>query len=361
MAQTFFKMLTEVERFVNDKSSKDVKEETKGIVNALLSFIESGIYIDSKVEKFIASNFRLGATKITEKWNATHLSKQKKVNTFCGQISLLSSYISSIFGYSPDEIYNAVTTNNLEVLNHIYSIISAYEVSEVDISDRFKVLKCYLPEVTDVKEYSFSECQKEFEILKTFDDEVISKQLEEVDFDKLIYLINLCKKPLISDEYIELTDKKKKIKVARVNEDKLEFCKVLKATKPIKLKPKKEISVDMQQCKQDELIGTSQEVTKEYTETKYQYIQEPSEIPYNLDVNKDIADVITSYIEKYRKYAEVNKGMDKYLLSANEDTHIKAEVFLKSLTVEGTLLRLQKINPYSLDEVIKNEYLKKVE
>lgn len=353
MARTFFKMLVDVETLVAKKSS-DITQETKAVVSSVVSFVENGAYTDSDVEKFIVANFRLGATEMTKKWNETHLGKTKRVNTFCGQMSLLSSYISSIFQTSPDEFFDAIVNNDFEILNRIYSIVSLYNISNVDVSERFRALKSFLPDCSETKSFKLSECQKEFEILKTFDDAVISKMLEGVDFDKLIFLLNLCKKPLISNEYIELVDKKKKVKVARVDEDKLDFCRVLKSTKPIKLKPEKELivsepvqeSVPIEELKTDSVA----------VEPKIVEVQE--QIPYKLDINKGMADVISEYLEGYRKYALSHKGADKYLISADEGTAKKAELFLKCLTIEGTKARLSQLNPYSLDEAVKQGYLK---
>lgn len=341
MARTFFRVLTDVEKLSEDKSS-GLSKETVSVINSVVAFVEKGAYTNSEVDKFIVSNFRLGATKITKKWNETHLTRQKKTNTFCGQMSLLSSYISSMFRVTPDEFSDAVSNNDMTTLNEIYSIVSLYDISNVDVSNRFKVLNSFLPEQSTSGTYSLSECEKELEVLRTFDIEVITKLLEGVDYDKLLFLINLCKKPLISDEYIELVDKKKKVKVARVDDEKLEFCKVLKATRPIKIKPEKELTV----------------TTTEFVEPLEEPASPTTSIPYKLDINQAMSDIISVYLKSYDNYAKTHVGSDKYLLSANEETNKRAEVFLKCLTVDGVKVRLGQLNPYSLNEAIKRSYMK---
>lgn len=353
MARTFFKMLVDAECLSSEKSSV-ITQETKTVIDSVVSFVESGVYTDSDVEKFIVANFRLGATEMTKKWNETHFCKQKKVNTFCGQMSLLSSYISSIFQASPDEVFDAFVNNDFKVLNRIYSIVSVYNISNVDVSERFRALKSFLPDCSEAKSFKLSECQKEFEILKTFDDAVILKILEGADFDKLIFLLNLCKKPLISNEYIELVDKKKKVKVARVDEEKLNFCRVLKTTKPIKMKPEKELIVN-------ESSGnyvSNKESLSQSVCSDYKSVNVVEQVPYKLDINKAMSDVITDYLNWYRKYALAHKGHDEYVFSADEEANDKVERFLKCLTTEGTKLRLKQVNPYLLDEAIKRDYLK---
>lgn len=122
---TFFKMLKTIEEL----SSEEVLSKDKDLIlRKLIAFVESGVCTDSQIEKFIMKNFRLSSVKITEEWNKIHFDREKNTNTFRGQVSLCSRYLSSLFGVSPDGLFEAFLGEGVDILRRISDILDAYSI-----------------------------------------------------------------------------------------------------------------------------------------------------------------------------------------------------------------------------------------
>lgn len=348
MELTFFKALSNIENSVDKKEIIFKDPNVQRTFKKLISFTESGIYTKSETEKFIGANFRLSIFDMTDLWNNTNFSNKKASNTFRGQVSLLGSYICSIFQLSPDEFNDAFVNEDYKTLKRVEEIVDSFSFGETDISERFKAIASYMPSLDSVKSFDLSECEKEFELLRTFDDAVISKFFEGIDFDKLAYLLSLCSKPLTSFEYIELPEKKRKVKICHVDDSKLAFCQRLQVIKPKKIKPEENIKIEI-----DSVVEDEKPVVKQET------IVKKEEIPYDLCITSDLANIITEVINTFEREdkAYVQKGQVHPDVLKGDDGG-KASRFLNLYTVEGFRRSLETINKYCFAEEIKNRYKK---
>lgn len=243
MADTFLKTLKFLEQ-----NSLTSKGETKKLLKRLVEFVEQGTFTDSQAEKFSLVNFRCSTIELTKKWNTIFFDKKKSSHTFRSQLSSLNTYLVSLFGVTGTQLNDAFITEDKVVLQHIKDILDAFEVGDFNIAERFPFitlgdLQC--EETSSV--YSVEECEKEIQLLKSLDIKVIDDMVRQVDLDKLLFVIQSIREPLVTNVYEKRQGKYCKVKTASVNQRKLEFNKKFHLVKPKKLKPVSDIEVETSQ------------------------------------------------------------------------------------------------------------------
>ena len=347
MYKTFFKFLSSVENEISVGVNVSYSKKTCSTLKALVSFVESGVFTKSPVEKFIAKNFRYSTTELVALWNGVVGNKPKTQNTFRGQVSLLNSYILSIFSCSLEDFESAFKTNDEEFCDRVVSIIYAFSFEDSIVSTSFSFLDSYVNVFKNDKVFSLEDCKNELGALKTLNERSIKELLSSVNMEKLFYILSICKQPLIKNESVELIDKKKGVKVARLNEEKVALCRYFEGVVPLSLHTQDFIPIETEQTS---IIKTEEKPVDEYVS------------PYMIGLDKELADLLSIAISNYEEYEakliETGKP-NKFVTSATTDDYEKAQSFFDSLTPDGFKETLSSLNPYCLVDIIKKKYSRK--
>lgn len=331
---TFFKMLKTIEEL----SSEEVLSKDKDLIlRKLIAFVESGVCTDSQIEKFIMKNFRLSSVKITEEWNKIHFDREKNTNTFRGQVSLCSRYLSSLFGVSPDGLFEAFLGEGVDTLQRISDILDAYSIGNDNFAKRFPIIVQggFLPaDAKTESTYRLEECLKEIQLLKSLDNSNIEALISEVDRDKLIYVLQSVREPLVVDFYEKHEGRAKNVKKASVNLDKLKFCRAFAKTKAKVLEPVESRKVPV--SKQEPGVLKMPEDSK----------------PYKLGLSDELMKVLTDYVAGYDALP-VEKKNEAFSESTDSSVNLSRN-FLKILTADGFRQYLQRLNPFDLASELEN-------
>lgn len=343
MARTLFKFLCLVEDALVEDNC--FSEKTCVTIKSFISFIESGVFTKSDVDKFIVKNFRYSVSDLVTIWNNDSNHKPKTQNTFRGQISILSNYILSIFSCSLDEFESGFYNNDEEFCDRVNAIIYAFLFDDSVVAGSFSVLEGYITDKKTEKVFDLVECKNELSILKTLNEKNIKSLISSVDIEKLSYILSLCHQPLIKNEFIELIDKKKSVKVARLNEYKVSLCKYFQLVDQANIEEMDAIPVESR----DKIVDASKDSS--IINTKYL-----------LDIDEELSKILDTYISKYEAYEvsciSQNKP-NKFLINADMDDYDKAKAFIETLTTTGFRNMLASLNPYHLVSIIKESYIKR--
>ena len=334
MSRSFFGVLKNLEQ-----SSADgvLPNQADSLLGRLISFVEGGSFTKSETDRFILENFRLSSAELTGKWNDQHFDRQKEDSTFRGQMSVLSHYLCSLFSVTPDELMEAFLSNREGVLKRIANLLDAFDLGDFNLADRFPVLTQggFLPAYTTDSSYDMKDCMKEIQLLKSLDRSVIQKMLEDIDMDKLVYVMQTIREPLVTDMQVEIAGKKKKVKTARVNFGKLEFCR---AYGMVKARPPRSVS-NMEASLQDSGVLPSK----------------PEEVPYNLEISRILSDILTKRSKERITEEEAIRwsGMTE---EQRDEEKKKLARFLLAFTEEGFRRLLKRYHPLAVQEVLAGDY-----
>lgn len=323
MAGTIFRVLKTLE-------GTALAPDVSCILCGLVSFIESGVCSGSKVDKFIMRNFRLSATKLTELWNKRY-SQDKSASTFRGQVSLLSGYISSILGCTAQELNDAFAVGDMEMLRSISDIIEVFPYGCKDLSGAF-IGQELLPVPSLDSHYPIHDCWKELCLLQSLDRHVIQLKIAGADTGRLSYVLGVLSQPLVTDVYQKIEGKKKKLKTARVNRDKVQFLKALSTQVPHLPPPASEMP-------ENRMKHPSIPIPADTLDTV-------PPAPYSLGLSVQLAGVLQSVVGKYEALPKDKK--QALLACSNEQSRKKAEKFLSLFTVDVFRRYINSLNAYDL-------------
>lgn len=243
-------LLSEKSRLNEKKDQAEIKiidSKIKAIGN-INQFVKSGIFTDSKVDKFICQNCDLSGKEMTEKWNvlakARKDMKQKSPNTFRGQVNVLSNKIYFMLGYTASELDKLLSGTTEEDIEELISLgdncKSLMKVHDVDISVDFDFsIESFLDEYDSKQDYRVSECKSEIEFLKMISKSNLERLALEQDKDKLAYILCRMRAPLFlseeigsstyklkaPDTYLGYEEKERKVYSKKINDMKLEMNK----------------------------------------------------------------------------------------------------------------------------------------
>ena len=215
---TFFKTIDELLKTDN------ISKESIAVLNNLDSFIRSGVVASSPVDKFVLKNYNLGAVDICVLWNSSNPDNKKSVDSIRGRLSTLSRHVNLIFRLGVEDFKNAFMGNDVEVLRGISGILKAFETENMSTQERFIFVES---DTESEMEYSLDECKEEVLLLQALDKIRLLKLIKNVDEDKLNYLIGLLNTPLLSNEYVKVGDKGRKVRVPVLNTEKMALLEAL--------------------------------------------------------------------------------------------------------------------------------------
>lgn len=334
MPRSFLSVLKNLER-----SSADgvLPKKADALLRRLIGFVEGGSFTKSETDKFILENFRLSSAEMTKKWNDLHFDRQKEDSTFRGQVSLLGHYLSSLFSVTPDELSEAFLISEAGVLKRMAGLLDAFALGDFDLTERFPAIARggFLPAYTTDSAYDMKDCSREIQLLKSLDRSVVEEMLSEIDMDKLVYVMQTIREPLVKDMQAEIAGKKKKVRTASVNCGKLEFCRAYGMAKAVQPKP----SANREVSAQD--LGVSACRTEE--------------VPYNLEFSRALSDILTKRSEERLTGEEAVRWSG--MTEAQRDEEKRRLVrFLLAFTKEGFQHLLKRYHPLVVQEVLNGDY-----
>ena len=213
-------------------------------------YVKSGIFTNSKCDKFVCQNCDLSRKEMAEKWNTLALGdstlKKKSESTFRCQISVLSNKIYFLLGYSASELDDLLSRDTEEGIKELVRLsdncISLMEINDIDISVDFNFsIEAILREHEIVKNYSVDECKSEIEFLKMVSRNNLERLMSEQNKDKLAYILCRMRAPLYLEEqmstatyklkdpdsYLGYKEMERNVYAKKINDMKLEINKSL--------------------------------------------------------------------------------------------------------------------------------------
>lgn len=334
MSELFFGVLK-----ILEKSSADgaLSDQAASLLRRLTGFVEGGSFTKSKTDQFILENFRLSSAEMTGKWNALHPDRKKLDSTFRGQVSVLSHYLYSMFSTAPDELLEGFLNNEKGVVRRMSEFLDASALEEFHIADRFPAVtqSGFLPAYTTDSGYDMKDCIKEIQLLKSLECSTIQKMLEKIDMDRLVYVMQTIREPLVTDIRVKIAGKKKKVKTARVNHGKLEFCKVYGMVKAKQPEP----APDRKVLHQDSGVAASG----------------PEETPYHPESGRTLRDILMQRSKDRMTEEETVRWLEMTEAQRNEEKKRLVRL-LMVFTEEGLRRQLKRYSPLTVQEVLDRDY-----
>lgn len=205
MKANFFRMLALCEKDILDKDwFQDVNgvyrsygNKTQEAVLRLVAYIEDGGVFHAKVPVFICRNWRMSPKELTELWE-TETGRQKRVDTFRGQVSEASVQLYSIFG---DGIFEDLLLDDTETARSVSGTVSILKAGDTGFAglESAEVLG-YLTGRAVTKKFGLDECADEIRLLRKYCRPAVRKELAKVDLEKLCYLKSVLDQPLLDKD-----------------------------------------------------------------------------------------------------------------------------------------------------------------
>ena len=225
--KNFFRQLRDTCKFVETNPSSVLSNEEREVFYKLLVFVESGVFSNSDVTKFICKNWRLETPQLTSLWNELK-GKSKSSDTMRKQVLVVGNYLSALFDVDLQTCFDG---SNPERIKSINVKINALSDFCVNCSDKFS--ETIFPEEvssyqgSDSSFVDISSCKYELEVLKALTRSNIYNLLDSCDQSKLSYLLQCLSSSLIYKE--------KSAREYSINENKLDILQKLYCVEDVSL------------------------------------------------------------------------------------------------------------------------------
>lgn len=252
MTNNFFKLLSKLEYEYIDRYSSLSSSDVETIKD-LISYVESAKWTKSDVTELYCKNWRKTYPELRLIFEEEGFKSRSEV-TIRSQISELSRNLCEMFG-DCQSIADAFKAASGKYVEGMTKEDGKKFISKLGL--KLRMLQGYVDEpftkklgvrlfdfdidcVTENK-YKISECIKELELLKTLSNKSIKALCDEVDADKMAYLLQELNKPLLLSQRAEKQKKgsENTYKVNRlvVNTAKIDILQALDLITPKKIKP----------------------------------------------------------------------------------------------------------------------------
>ncbi len=252
MTNNFFKLLSKLEVEYIDRYSSLSSSDVETIKD-LISYIESAKWSKSDVTALYCKNWRKTYPELRLIFEEEGFKSRSEV-TVRSQISELSRNLCELFG-DCQSIADAFKVASGKYVEGMTKEDGKKFISRLGL--KLGMLQGYVDEPFTKKlgvrlfdydidcvtenTYKISECAKELELLKTLSNESIKALCDEVDADKMAYLLQELNKPLLLSQRAEKQKKgsENTYKVNRlvVNTAKIDILQALDLITPKKIKP----------------------------------------------------------------------------------------------------------------------------
>ena len=217
-ASSFFSMLAKLEDDVLvsgiNLNGESYSNLAKTSAKALLKFVKSGTWTDSKVFKFIALYYRESYSNLVAYWRLKY-GNDKSESTFRNQKMKAGSVLETLLG-SISSVESAFLTEDDEALTNLCLKIKSLSGTDISIS-RFvdgDLLTRIMGERDYSKTYNVSDCTAEIGFLVSICHDNINECIKTLDIQKLGYLCSVLQSPMLLN--------------GKVNHDKMELVSKLR-------------------------------------------------------------------------------------------------------------------------------------
>jgi len=188
----------------------NLDEERGSVFQMVVDFVEGATFTPSKPTKFLCKNWRYNAEELSVIWESK-TGKAKKLPTIRGQISELSSALYQIFPTFTVDLFLSRNYNQ-EDCDQIVVTIEALRGMDISADSVFISEVLNWSESSRTKQsYNIDELESTLALLKPFMRSQVFKVLDDVDEDKLKYVIKCLREPLIQTHGRGLSQRKLEI------------------------------------------------------------------------------------------------------------------------------------------------------
>lgn len=259
MARNFLRFVAEMEQKYVVRQINPSTELQRVAVSRLKNYIVECSFSRSKITKFYCKNYDKSYSQLTVLWEAEFGTK-KSEDGVRGQFGAISRQLIELFGdiatietalktvdKNVDKVSDEVKSEAVKFLKDLLLKIDGLEqVDETTDTIPFAVdinRLAVLSETSNV--YELLECQAELKLLKALSVRGIQNLFDEVDTDKLSYLLQILNQPVIINEVqeYEKDGKTRQAYKKRVNMNKVELLKEFEIITPTKLRAPKNLKV----------------------------------------------------------------------------------------------------------------------
>lgn len=225
--KNFFRQLRDTCKFVETAKVDVLSNEEKEIFYKLLVFVESGVFSNSDVTKFICKNWRLDTPQLTALWNELK-GKTKSSDTMRKQVLIVGNYLSALFDVDLQTCFDGSNSERIKSINVKINALSDFCVN---CSDKFSetIFPAEILSYQDSNSSSadISSCEYELKVLKALTRSNIYNLLDSCDQSKLSYLLKCLSSPLVYKE--------KSAREYSINESKLDILQKLYCVEDVSL------------------------------------------------------------------------------------------------------------------------------
>lgn len=357
MARNFLRFVAEMEQKYVVRQINPSTELQRVAVSRLKNYIVECSFSKSKITKFYCKNYDKSYSQLSALWEAEFGTK-KSEDGVRGQFGAISRQLVELFGdiatietalktvdKNVDKASDEEKSKAVKFLKDLLLKIDGLEqVDEITETIPFAVDINKLAVLSETsKVYELSECQAELKLLKALSVRGIQNLFDEVDSDKLSYLLQILNQPVIINEVqeYEKDGKTRQAYKKRVNMNKVELLKEFEIITPTKLRAPKNLKV-----KEDIPVV---EVTPEPVENIKPVVSgvEPRvELPFRFDDMTKLCGVIQ---EKLQGDFIRRNNSDVF----NQNVNNLSKLF-KLFTVRGLRDYLKKFEAIEIDQVINH-------
>lgn len=344
MTNNFFKLLSKLEYEYIDRYSSLLPSDIETIKD-LISYVESAKWTKYDVTALYCKNWRKTYPELRLIFEEEGFKSRSEI-TVRSQISELSRNLCEMFGdcQSISDAFKAASGKYVEGMT---KEDGKKFISKLGL--KLRMLQGYVDEsftkklgvrlfdfdidcVTESK-YKVSECAKELELLKTLSNESIKALCDEVDADKMAFLLQELNKPLLLSQRSEKqkrgSENTYKVNRLVVNTAKIDILQSLDLVAPKKIKP---VGFKNSQVNEEDISVDAVTETSEKFESDI--VKSGAKLPFRFDDMSEICDVIQERLNGDMK------------ITADSEQRTKNVAYLKRvfelLTSEGLRKYLDK-------------------
>lgn len=356
MTNNFFKLLSKLEVEYIDRYSSLSSSDVETIKD-LISYVESAKWTKSDVTALYCKNWRKTYPELRLIFEEEGFKSRGEV-TVRSQISELSRNLCELFGdcQSIADAFKVASGKNVEGMT---KEDGKKFISRLGL--KLKMLQGYIDEpftkklgvrlfdydidcVTESK-YKVSECTKELELLKTLSNESIKALCDEVDTDKMAFLLQELNKPLLLSQRTEKqkkgSDNTYKVNRLVVNTAKIDILQALDLTAPKKIQP-----VGFKNSQINEETTSVEAVVKADEKTEPFSVKSGVELPFRFDDMSELCGVIQKKLNGDMKITD-----DDNKKLANNIANLK--IVFSLFTKNGLRSYLAKFKGGEVDQAIR--------
>lgn len=167
------------------------------VFSKLLGYVRGGSWTDNDTAKFVAQNFHVGQSNLSEAWSRMYPSKQPKADaTMRTQYQKINKYLSNVL---PVNLVDIFINEDSDGLLELSSLIDALYLNDDRIES--KLGEQLISELQSLpltsKKYSVSECMDEVGIIKKLSMFNCKELLSKCDIGKLAYTYFVLTRPSV--------------------------------------------------------------------------------------------------------------------------------------------------------------------